>query len=165
MRRSVWLGSFLPVESDRNEVRHTDPHCTLLLLLAGFFIFLFFYYHYSANGRRVGVVWGKNQDGDRRRLAPAPRKEGIKRWGRRCCVYSNITVRTGNGETMRKRSCSIQPHGSSTAQTSCAVDSRAHIGDSQRRLLSLAGRIFSRTGSWELIREAHRQKFRHSKSL
>lgn len=28
----------LPVESDRNEVSHTDPHCTLLLLLPVFFI-------------------------------------------------------------------------------------------------------------------------------
>ena len=56
------------------------------------------------------------------------------------------------GETMRKRSCSIQPHGSSTARTSCAADSQVHVRDlhccfPQRRVSSLAGRVFSRTGS------------------
>lgn len=43
-REGGYESVFLPVESDRNEVRHTDPGCTLLLLLLPVL--------YSANGSR-----------------------------------------------------------------------------------------------------------------
>lgn len=119
----------------------------------------YYYYYpffYSANGMPVGVAVVKNQDGDRRWLAFLSRDGGIKRRGSRCCVYSNTTERSGNRETMRKRSRSIQPHGSSTPQTSCAADSQVHLRDlhcccPQRHVLNLAGRVFSRTGSWKLL--------------
>lgn len=80
------------VESDRNEVRHTDPHCTLLLLLL---LPVFFSFLFSQWQEEVGVVRLKNRDGDRRWLALTSRDKAIKGRGSRCCVYSNIRELAG----------------------------------------------------------------------
>jgi hypothetical protein len=51
---------------------------------------------------------------------------------------------------MKKRSGSIPPHGSQTAQISCA-DSQTEIrelhGSPQQSVFSITGQVFSRTGS------------------
>lgn len=153
------------MESDRNEVRHTDPHCTLLLLLPVFFIFLLLllllppslplFFFIQPMGFGVGVARPRDRDGDRRRLARArpPRAYKGARLPLLCLQYFYYGARgKQTGETMRKRSRSSQPHGSSSPQTSGAAHSHVHVGDlhhrcPERHVSNLAGRVFSRTGS------------------
>jgi len=131
---------FPSVESDRNEVRHTDPHCTLLLLLLP--VSLFGQWEAGEGEWLKREREGEKKDGDRRRLAFISRDGGIKRRGSRPRVYSNIYAarREPSLETMRARGCSIQAHGSSSssssfdARTSGAADSsQARLRDSHRR--------------------------------